>query len=243
MLVNGFSTVIAGERRSIDAGLPMGFVYLDEIDPSIKVDLKYASSDNFTGKQVIGYHKPVVIITKRAADALKEVQKELKAQGYSLVIYDAYRPAKAVKHFVNWARGEDRERKDEFYPNVKKSDIIPLGYIAEQSSHSRGSAVDVTIIRIDQEMSLPRIIKRLLLDGSQILHRDDNTEDMGTHFDFFGEASWHDSNNIDGSCSARRMILKKAMEKQGFAAFDKEWWHYTLKNEPFPKTYFDFDVR
>jgi len=201
--------------------LPEGFVYVDEVIPSARFDIRYYGENNFVGRRINGYKAPFAILTKEAAEALKRVSDDLAEQGYGLLIFDGYRPQKAVDDFVAWSRDpSDAKMKGQFYPEVDKSRLFELGYIASKSGHTRGSTVDLTLVRLDT--------------GEEA--------DMGGPFDFFGPLSHHGTDLVTEEQTANRNILKEAMEKHGFAAYDQEWWHYTLKPEPYPDTYFDFDV-
>ena len=198
-----------------------GFVYLKDIDTSIIVDLKYYSTENFTGQRVDGYHSNSAILTKESATALSNVQDDLEKLGYSLILYDAYRPQSAVDFFVKWSKKiNDTSYKDIYYPNIKKSDLFELGYIAYKSGHSRGSTVDVSLLEISTNKEI----------------------DMGTVFDYFGIESHTFFNGISEKQKSNRLILYEVMSKNGFKNYPKEWWHYTLENEPFQK-YFDFLVK
>jgi len=201
--------------------LPEGFVYLDEIIPTVHIELRYYTEYNFIGQRIDGYKAPVAILSEAAATALKAVHEELGEAGYALKIFDAYRPKKAVQQFMTWANdAADTKMKDIFYPKVDKTKVFKLGYVASRSGHSRGSTVDLTIVE--------------LASGEEM--------DMGSPYDFFGEISSHGTKQITADQTANRNLLKQAMEKHGFKAYSKEWWHYTLKKEPFPKSYYDFDV-
>ncbi|MDF1825823.1 MAG: M15 family metallopeptidase [Verrucomicrobiales bacterium] len=201
--------------------LPEGFVYLKEVDPTIKTDLRYASSNNFVGTRVDGYRAKKVIITEKAAEALKRIQADLKKEGYALKVFDAYRPKQAVNHFVRWARDRKNTRtKAKYYPDLPKSALVGGGYISGLSRHSSGSTVDLTLVNSA---------------GKEL--------DMGTPFDFFGGASAHSSQIPTPEQQANRRKLKAAMERGGFRSYYKEWWHYTLRGEPFAGQYFDFPVQ
>lgn len=205
----------------INNNLEKGFVYLGDINSSIIVDLKYYSNKNFTGKFVEGYNSNKAILTKEAAVALSNVQDDLNKIGYSLILYDAYRPQSAVDFFVKWSSNiNDTIYKNTYYPNIKKSELFKLGYIAYKSSHSRGSTVDVSLVEIESKKEI----------------------DMGTIFDYFGVESHTFFNNLSKKQKLNRLILYEAMSNNGFKNYSKEWWHYTLKNEPFQK-YFDFPVK
>jgi D-alanyl-D-alanine dipeptidase len=205
--------------------LPEGFVYLEEMIPNIKVDLRYYTSNNFVGERIEGYLGPRCILTKEAAEALKKVQEDLKPFGLGLKIYDAYRPQQAVNHFVRWAKDlQDTRMKSKFYPEVEKRDLFSRGYIAEKSSHTRGSTIDLTIVSMTSE----GIARELY---------------MGTGFDFFSLKSRPDDLSMAPAQRAQRLLLQTLMKNHGFNPYPQEWWHFTLKNEPYPDTYFDFPVR
>ena len=203
------------------AQLPKGFVYVEDVIPSIKVELRYISNNNFLGKPVDSYKKEVAILTVQAAAALKNVQEELKRYDLSIMIYDSYRPQTAVNHFIRWARDlNDTINKQVFYPDVQKQHLFKEGYISSKSGHSRGSTLDVTLVDINTCEPL----------------------DMGSSWDFFGPESWVANNNLTAAQRANRMLLRVIMEKHGFIIYTKEWWHFSLRHEPFPDTYFDFPV-
>lgn len=195
------------------------FVDIKEVIADIKTDVRYYSDYNFVGCRVDGYNASKIYMTKEAAKSLKKVSDELSSMGYGLLIYDAYRPLKAVKHFVRWAKDiEDIKMKEIFYPNVDKKDLFRLGYIAEYSSHCKGSTVDLTITK----------------DGKEL--------DMGGYFDYFGGSSASDYKDLSEEQLNNRKLLKDIMCKYGFGPIDSEWWHFTLRDEPYPDTYFDFDI-
>jgi D-alanyl-D-alanine dipeptidase len=202
--------------------LPKGFSYIKEVIPTIQQELRYCSHNNFLGVPVDGYEEPVLIISTKAVEALKKVQNDLLKQGLSLKIFDAYRPQTAVNHFVRWARDvNDTLEKEQFYPGVNKRYLFALGYIASKSGHSRGSTVDLTIVN--------------LKTGKEL--------DMGSPFDFFGEISHVNYPNLTTKQKENRKLLQKTMRKHGFRSYSKEWWHFTLRNEPFPSIYFDFPIK
>lgn len=206
---------------AICQNLPKEFVYLKTIDASIKSELRYLSDNNFIGKPIDGYKNDCVIVTIETAKALKKIQHTLSKKGLGLKIFDAYRPQEAVNHFVKWARVlQDTLKKTEYYPNVPKSELFKQGYIASKSGHSRGSTVDLTIVN--------------LKTGKEL--------NMGSPYDFFGEKSHPFFKNITKKQQENRMLLRNIMLTNGFKPYDNEWWHFTLKNEPFPKTYFNFPV-
>lgn len=196
------------------------FVYLDEAVPGLLWDAKYASSDNFTGAPVDGYFVNRTVGTRALAAALSKAQRLSEAQGYTLLVWDAYRPACAVRRFLKWAGApEDFRTKAAHYPNIPKTDIVPLGYVAERSSHSRGSAVDLTLA--DARTRAPI--------------------DMGGIFDLMDEASHHSAPQPK-EIRENRAKLKDIMLRCGFEPYENEWWHYRLKDEPYPDTYFDFPI-
>ncbi|MBM3886841.1 M15 family metallopeptidase, partial [Candidatus Dependentiae bacterium] len=209
----------------------------------IQTSIRYFSSENFVGSSIDGYKTSRIIMTKPTAEALSKVQKELLSEGYSLVVYDAYRPQKAVNHFVRWGNNEaDIKMKAQYYPNVDKKAVFDLGYVATKSGHSRGSTVDLTIIRVGEKLKIPTFQLRSFETAQAIPFLDDGTVDMGSSFDLFDEASHHESTKIPEKYHTWRRYLRKKMEKYGFKIYQDEWWHYTLINEPFPATYFDFDI-
>jgi D-alanyl-D-alanine dipeptidase len=211
----------AGNAQYKPETMPDGFVYVKDLIPNLRTDLRYYSSNNFVGEPIDGYEKPKCILTKEAAIALKKVQEEFEKLGFGLLIFDAYRPQRAVNHFIRWSKDStDIKMKEEFYPNIDKKDLFKEGYIAEKSGHSRGSTVDLTIVS---------------LKTGHIL-------DLGGPYDFFDKKSWTEYTNITKNQRAIRLMLKRRMEKHGFVSYEKEWWHFTLKNEPYPNTYFDFPV-
>ena len=202
----------------LNNNLEDGFVYLKDIDDSIIVDLKYYSSENFTGRFVDGYLANKAILTNDAGIALSNAQKDFNKLGYSLILYDAYRPQSAVDFFVRWSTNlNDTLFKNLYYPDIKKSNLFKLGYIAYKSGHSRGSTIDVSLVDITTNKEI----------------------DMGTIFDYFGIESHTFYDNLTENQKANRLLLYEIMSNNGFQNYSKEWWHYTLKNEPFQK-YFDF---
>ena len=194
-----------------------GFVWLDEAAPGILWKAMYATKDNFTGAAVDGYQCDRLAGTAELAAALTRAAALAGARGLKLFLWDAYRPQRAVDAFLRWcAAPEDGKTKRKHYPNIEKTDIVPLGYVAARSGHSRGSAVDLTLAR---------------MDGGLL--------DMGGGFDLMDEVSHHGA-NVDAEAARNRLLLRGIMEESGFEAYENEWWHYTLRNEPYPNTYFDF---
>ncbi len=220
-----------------------GFVYLDSIDPTIQVSLRYAGENNFVGASVDGYNSERVIITQPIADRLKQIQAELKQEGYSLVVYDAYRPQMAVDHFYRWSQDQqDQKMKSWFYPHIDKNKSFELGYIARRSQHSSGNAVDISIIEIGKKFHEINAQPRNLLDGSQIMFLDDGTVDMGSSFDLFSDASHYENNLIEDKYKIMRDYLKNKMISHGFKPYSKEWWHFSLAEALFPDSYFNFPI-
>ncbi|MBO4927852.1 MAG: M15 family metallopeptidase [Clostridiales bacterium] len=198
-----------------------GFVLLSDYVPGIVQEIRYFSTYNFVGDRIDGYEEPCAIISREAARALKTISNLANVQGYRLKIFDAYRPVNAVKHFVLWGIEDlDQRMKPFFYPDLEKQDLFKEGYIASRSSHSRGSTVDLTLL----DMST----------GKEL--------DMGSPFDFFSEKSHPDYRGITEEQYSNRMLLRELMTKNGFLPIDCEWWHFTLKDEPCPDTYFGFPV-
>lgn len=213
--------LLAQPARS-QAPLPAGFVDAAAVVDGLAVDMRYAGDNNFVGQRIDGYARARCILTAPAANALAAVQRDLVARGLGLKVFDCYRPQRAVAHFVRWAqRIDDVKRKREFYPDVDKRDLFKEGYISERSGHSRGSTVDLTLVR--------------RADGREL--------DMGLPFDFFGAKSWPADTSVSGEAQNNRALLAAQMTRGGFRPYDKEWWHFTLRDEPFPDTYFDFPVR
>lgn len=223
------------------------FVYLDEIDSSILFDIRYAGPINFTGSVIDGYHTNRPVMTRDLAHALSKIQKIIDKDGFSLVIYDAYRPQKAVEHFLRWSQdSHNQSMKTKFFPYIDKENSFDLGFISKRSAHSRGSTVDLTIIEKNKPLRQTHDLKyqtRTLNDGREILFIDDGTVDMGSHFDLFDEASFHQNSLMSEHHMANRKYLRDVMMSNGFDDYRKEWWHYSLLAEPFPETSFNFDVK
>lgn len=225
--------------------LPEGFVYLQDIDPTILQEVRYAGYHNFVGRPVPGYNAPVIIMTETASLALKAIQKELSPFHLTLKVYDAYRPQDAVDSWVKWAEDpSDQLMKEEFYPRVNKKDAFDLGYIGKKSGHTRGSTVDLTIVPLPVPTQPTWKPGEPILDGSLPTGQrfPDNSIDMGTGFDYFGEPSHTHNPDFPYQVRANRLLLLSLMEKHGFQNYHREWWHFTLVNEPHPDTYFNFPV-
>lgn len=224
-----FSGLLAGVVLALALLLPVpiqaagreGFVHVTDMCTNVILEIRYFSSYNFVGKRIDGYAAPQAILSAPAAKALCTAAGVAEQQGYTLKIFDAYRPQAAVDHFVRWGKdAADVRMKPIFYPQVDKARVFDLGYIATRSGHSRGSTVDLTLV--DRQ------------SGKEL--------DMGTPFDFFGEASHHGAKGMTPQQVANRQILLDLMENAGFKRYEEEWWHYTLKNEPYADTYFNFAV-
>ena len=200
---------------------PSGFVVLADFVPQIVQEIRYYSTYNFIGDRIDGYEEPCALLTVEAARALKSVANELNVQGYRLKVFDAYRPACAVRHFVLWGiEDQDLRMKPYFYPDLEKQELFSKGYIAKMSSHSRGSTVDVTLLD--------------MASGKEV--------DMGSPFDMFSEISHPDYRGVTEEQYRNRMMLQRVMKRSGFEPIDCEWWHFTLGDEPYPDTYFEFPV-
>ena len=198
-----------------------GFVEIAEVVPDVILEIRYYSTFNFIGDRIDGYEEPTALLTKETAAALMVASDELMSRGYRLKIYDAYRPQRAVDHFVRWAKDvEDQRMKAVFYPDVSKKKLFELGFIAEHSGHSRGSTVDLTLF----DMS----------GGCDV--------DMGGYFDFFGDISHYEHASLTEAQRANRTLLRDVMADAGFVPYENEWWHFTLSDEPYTDRYFDFPV-
>ena len=203
-----------------------GFVDISSISddsiPAIEIEVRYHTNNNFVGKAIEGYDAAKIIMSFDAALAIRKVQEELVSNGIGLKIFDAYRPQRAVDHFMRWAADlNDEVMKNQYYPNVEKVNLFRDGYISERSGHSRGSTVDLTLIELDH--------------GEEL--------DMGSPWDYFDPISWPSSNLVSVEQKENRNILRDVMLKNGFRPLPEEWWHFTLENEPYQETYFDFVIK
>jgi D-alanyl-D-alanine dipeptidase len=226
--------------------MPDTFVHIEEVIPNALLDIRYFGEHNFLGVNVDGYYASTCILTRQAAQALANVQKDLAPFNMTLKIYDCYRPQQAVDHFVRWAKDiDDTKTKKEFYPTVDKRNLFRDGYIAERSGHSRGSTVDLTIV------PLPAPIQPAYKAGDPLkecylpagVRFADNSLDMGTGFDCFHQLSHPENKDLGPQQRSNRLLLKTLMAKYGFRNLPEEWWHFTLNNEPYPDTYFNFPVK
>ena len=198
-----------------------GFVLVSDYVPAVIQEIRYYSTYNFVGDRIDGYEQPCAILTKEAARALKGISNKLNVMGYRIKVFDAYRPATAVKHFTLWGVDDlDLRMKPFFYPNLEKQELFRKGYIASKSTHSRGSTVDLTLLDMKT--------------GKEV--------DMGSPFDYFSEVSHPDYKGVTKEQYENRMFLQDMMVRGGFEPIDCEWWHFTLRDEPYPDTYFDFPV-
>ena len=225
--------------------LPSGFVYLSDVAPTVLQDMRYAGSHNFVGRPIRGYAGDRCILTRQAATALARVQEEVLEFGLSLKVYDCYRPQKAVDDFVAWSRQPDsRLTREEFYPTLEKEEIFPAGYVAARSGHTRGSTVDLTLVVLPAA-SQPTfsVENQVACFAPQAQRFADNSLDFGTGYDCFEARAHTLSALIEPLARQRRLLLRAVLEKHGFANYPKEWWHFSLREEPFSDTYFDFDVR
>ena len=198
------------------------FVVLTDVVPDVVLEMRYFSTYNFVGSRIDGYEEPVALLTREAAEALGRASAAFMQLGYRLKIFDAYRPQSAVDHFRRWGRDrDDRRMQPYFYPRADKALVFSLGYLSTHSGHSRGSTLDLTLIDMETGLEL----------------------DMGGHFDLLDTRSHFDSPEITAEQYAHRRLLRETMSAAGFRPYDKEWWHFTLRGEPYPATYFTFPVR
>lgn len=208
--------------QTVAQDFPLGFDSIANYLPNMVIELRYASSDNFIGRTVAGYQNPKKVLTIETLCALQKVQEVLKKKGMTLKLFDGYRPQTAVDDFIRWTQDpNDTLNKARYYPNSNKIELFDLGYIAKRSGHSRGSTIDITLVYSKGPSK-----------GKEL--------DMGSSWDFFGPISWIGTTVITNQQAANRKLLKEIMTSHGFLPYDKEWWHFTLKGEPFPNTYFNF---
>ncbi|MFK7781428.1 M15 family metallopeptidase [Psychroserpens sp.] len=217
-----FILFLAAFTAQESLGLPEGFVYAKNEIPDLNVELRYFTTNNFVGDTIDGYRANKLILTKETVEALINVQHDLQQQNLCLKVYDGYRPQRAVNHFMRWAKDlNDTINKEQFYPDIEKRFLFREEYIATRSGHSRGSTLDLTII-----------------DGIT-----NEPLDMGSPYDFFGKESWVNHSDLTKEQKENRQLLQSVMLKHNFRNYAKEWWHFTLRWEPFPKTYFDFEIQ
>ncbi|MEV7471666.1 M15 family metallopeptidase [Streptomyces kronopolitis] len=232
-------------RPSGPPSMPKEFVALHDVDPTILQEMRYPTRHNFTGVPVDGYRRPVCLLTRDAARALHRAQRSFLRRGLSLKVYDCYRPQRAVDHFVRWGKDlGDQRMKGEFYPREDKSKLFDDGYIAARSGHSRGSTLDVTLVRLPALPTRPYVPGEPLAPcyGPKAARFPDNSLDMGTGFDCFDTLAHTLDPRVHGRQRANRLLLKHGLERAGFVNLPEEWWHFTFTPETFPDTYFDFPV-
>ncbi|MCC6138933.1 MAG: M15 family metallopeptidase [Bdellovibrionaceae bacterium] len=254
MRLNGFGVFLIivllsnnGFAENVPSVVPGGFVDLAKVDSSILTELRYYTSWNFMGRPIQGYKSNTCFLTHKAADALSNVQKHVESLGYSLLVFDCYRPQKAVNEFVAWSKDKkDLKMQKIFYPQELKDTLFEHGYISSKSGHSRGSTVDLTLVPKNNEKRAGDELRFLetFTDCRNITPEQvPGQVFMGTSYDCFSKAASGADRSIDIKAQENRKLLKASMEKFGFIAYAKEWWHYTLKDEPFKKQYFDFDIK
>ena len=222
-----------GTLLALALAAPSSFVALDEVDPTILQDMRYRTAYNFVGRRIDGYREPVCILTRNAARALKRAQAAANERGYTLKVYDCYRPQRAVDHFARWAENPSQAMKREFYPREDKTRLFANGYIAHRSGHSRGGTVDLTLVKGKKRPSW--------CAGERRSQPDDSVA-MGTGYDCLDTRSHTLDARIKDRARSNRLRLKRFMQDAGFANYAKEWWHFTLRDERYPDSYFDFPV-
>lgn len=240
-LLVGLALIAAAPER---AAPPGAFVSLSDVDPSIVVEMRYTTRHNFVGAPIRGYEEPVCLLTLPAAEALARVQRRVRRDGLTLKVYDCYRPQRSVDVFVAWAkRLRDERTKAEFYPRVPKSRLFKDGYIAEESGHSRGSTVDLTLVRTPPRRQ-ERYRRAAQTDCAKPagVRYGDNSIDMGTGYDCFDPLSHPFNGRVQGVQRRNRLKLRRPMLAAGFKPLETEWWHFTLRDEAYPETFFDFPV-
>jgi zinc D-Ala-D-Ala dipeptidase len=239
-----FTSCVNGDTHDIIA-MPDRFVSLSDVDSTIQLDIRYQTSNNFVGRPIKGYRDLKCILTNEAAAALVRAQQQANAHGYSLKVYDCYRPQRAVADFAEWAKDTiATQMQHRYYPTVPKNELFARGYIAEKSGHSRGSTVDLTLVPIGSRQPDALPAGNQYDCRSQVSGRyPDNSIDMGTGYDCFDDLAHTGNPRISDVAKRNRSLLKSMLASVGFVNFDKEWWHYTLKDEPFPDTYFDFLIQ
>ncbi|WP_258015939.1 M15 family metallopeptidase [Streptomyces sp. AJS327] len=245
LLATGLSAPAAAGPAAGEPTAPREFVALDRFDPTILHEIRYPTAHTFVGDPIDGYEQPLCLVTRDTAKALRKAQRTFLARGYSLKVYDCYRPQRAVDQFVDWAKDlQDERMKREFYPEVDKSRLFEDGYIAEESGHSRGSTVDLTLVRLPAEPTSPYVPGEPLVPcfAPREERFPDNSVDMGTGFDCFDTRSHTDDPRATTEQRRNRALLRNGLERVGFRNLPEEWWHFTLERETFPDRYFDFPV-
>ncbi len=229
----------------IDSHRPKDFVDITTVAPDVQIDIRYFTSHNFIGRPIKGYKAPVCLLTRPAASAVKQVADRLHPFGLTLKIYDCYRPQTAVNDFIAWAKNPSQiQMKNEFYPQVDKSRLFEEGYIAAKSNHSRGSTLDLTIVPLGSKIPVYHPGQPLVNCAAPAAQRSpDNSLDFGTSFDCFSPLSHPDNVMLTAQQRANRLLLQTLMRDAGFRPLNTEWWHFSLANEPYPQTWFDFPVK
>jgi zinc D-Ala-D-Ala dipeptidase len=240
MAIAGFSPA-----EPAPAGLPAGFVYLGDIDPTILQDIRYAGSHNFVGRPIAGYEAAECVLTEKAARALAKVQAQLKPKNLSLIVWDCYRPTRATAEFIRWTKDpHDTKMKAEFYPRIDKSRIFDLGYLSSRSAHSRGSTVDLGIAPLGAKVPKFDPSARLVSCVAGKVERfEDGALDFGTGYDCMDELSATTSPGVSAEARKNRLMLRDLMVAAGFKPYRREWWHFELIDDPFPNQSFDFPIR
>ena len=244
-----FSSVMAlagfSPAEAAPAGLPAGFVYLGDIDPTILQDMRYAGSHNFIGRPIAGYESAECVLTEKAARALAKVQLQLAAKRLSLIVWDCYRPTRATAEFIRWTKDpHDTKMKAEFYPRIDKSQIFELGYLSTRSAHSRGSTVDLGIAPMGAKVpKFDPSAKLVSCVAGKVERFEDGALDFGTGYDCMDELSATTSPGVGAEARKNRLMLRDLMMAAGFKSYRREWWHFELIDEPFPNQSFDFPIR
>ena len=240
-----FPLCVTADEIKVDPHRPNDFVDAQHVIPHLQVDLRYFSDHNFVGRRIDGYKAPVCLLTEPAAQALKTVEDRLLPMGLTLKAYDCYRPQTAVNNFAAWAKDlDDTKMRAEFYPDVDKSRLFSDGYIAYHSGHSRGSTLDLTIVPLASAIPpYDPMRPQVNCTDSPAQRAPDNSLNFGTGFDCFSPVSHPDYQTLPAQVRANRLLLQSLMMQAGFKPIDTEWWHFTLSNEPYPDTYFDFPVQ
>lgn len=224
--------------------LPKGFVYLHDVAPDIIQDMRYSGTNNFIGNPIPGYKKGVCIVTWQVGEQLKKAEQEIKTKGYTFKVYDCYRPQKAVNYFYKWSQDPNDERqKAAFYPREIKKELFNRKYIAHSSGHSRGSTVDLTLVKLNNSSKKYSKTHLIRCYDKSPNYLNDDSMDMGTRFDCLDKSANIDYANLSTTQQKNRLLLQQLMLKYGFKPYFYEWWHYTLNHEPYPDTYFNFPVQ
>jgi D-alanyl-D-alanine dipeptidase len=233
------------ENMILEKNRPTDFINVQQVIPQLQTDIRYDSDHNFVGRKIKGYEDPVCLLSRQAANALKTVETQLLVKGLTLKAYDCYRPQTAVNDFAHWATEINNvTMRDEFYPTINKANLFKQGYIAYQSGHSRGSTIDLTIVPLNSHIPVydPQA-KLVACTAPQQQRFPDNSLDFGTGYDCFSPMAHPSYQNLSAKAKANRMLLQSLMKQVGFQPLSTEWWHFTLVDEPYPNTYFDFPVR